>query len=174
MTGFLPTTGIFVASAPVDLRKAFDGLAILVRNSLAHDPLDGSLYVFSNRRRDRIKILFWEPGGYWLCTRRLEKGTFRWPMQDEPVARYTREELTLLLGGIDLAQTRPLALHEVSADAERRGLFETLLAEEHYLGYRSAVGENLKDLLCQEDGRPLAAWLFGAAASRCEARDRWT
>ena len=49
MTGFLPTTGIFVASAPVDLRKAFDGLAILVRNSLGHDPLDGSLYVFSNQ-----------------------------------------------------------------------------------------------------------------------------
>ncbi len=48
MTGFVPTTGIFVASAPVDLRKAFDGLAILVRNSLGHDPLDGSLYVFSN------------------------------------------------------------------------------------------------------------------------------
>ncbi len=77
-----------------------------MRNSLGHDPLDGSLYVFSNRRRDRIKILFWEPGGYWLCTRRLEQGTFRWPKRDEPSARYSREELTLLLGGIDLAQTR--------------------------------------------------------------------
>ena len=58
MTGLFPTTGIFIALAPVDLRKAFDGLAILVRSSLGHDPLDGSLYVFSNRRRDRIKILF--------------------------------------------------------------------------------------------------------------------
>lgn len=106
MTGLLPTTGIFVASAPVDLRKAFDGLAILVRNSLGHDPLDGSLYVFGNKRKDRIKILFWEPGGYWLCARRLEQGTFRWPQRDEPVARYSREELTLLLGGIDLTQTR--------------------------------------------------------------------
>ncbi len=144
MTGFLPTTGIFVASAPVDLRRAFDGLAILVRNSLAHDPLDGSLYVFSHRRRDRIKILFWGPEGYWLCTRRLDKGTFRRPMRDEPVARYTREDLTLVLGGIDRVQTRPLALREVSADAARRGVFKTLLAEEHYLGYGSAVGENLK------------------------------
>lgn len=106
MTGFLPTTGNFAASAPVDLRRVFDGLATLVRNSLGHDPLDGSLYVFSNRRRDRIKILFWEPGGYWLCTQRLEQGTFRWPKRDEPSARYSREELTLLLGGIDLAQIR--------------------------------------------------------------------
>ena len=63
-----------------------------------------------------------------------------------------------------LADLGSLVLHEVSADAERRGLFETLLAEEHYLGYRSAVGENLKYLLCQKDGRPLAAWLFGTAA----------
>lgn len=106
MTGFLPTTGIFVAADPVDLRKAFDGLAILVRSGLGRDPLDGSLYVFGNRRRDRIKILFWEPGGYWLCTRRLEQGTFQWPRPGEPSVRYSREELTLLLGGIDLAQAR--------------------------------------------------------------------
>ena len=62
MMGLLPTTGIFVATAPVDLRKAIDGLAALVRQSLGHDPLSGSLYVFGNKRKDRIKILFWEPG----------------------------------------------------------------------------------------------------------------
>ena len=73
----------------------------------------------------------------------------------------------------DLASLGRLELHEVSADAARRGVFETLLAQEHYLGYRSAVGENLKYLLCLGDGRPLAAWLFGAAAWRCESRDRW-
>lgn len=66
-----------------------------------------------------------------------------------------------------------LELHEVSADPQRRALFETLLAREHYLSYRSAVGENLKYLLCTGEGRPLAAWLFGAAAWRCQARDRW-
>ena len=73
----------------------------------------------------------------------------------------------------DLAGLGRLELHEVSADAPRRAVFETLLAEEHYLGYRSAVGENLKYLLCREDGRALAAWLFGAAAWRCESRDKW-
>ena len=59
MIGLLPTTTIFLATAPTDLRKAYDGLAVLVRQSLGQDPLSGSLYVFCNRRRDRIKILFW-------------------------------------------------------------------------------------------------------------------
>ena len=88
MIGLLPTTTIFLATAPTDLRKAYDGLAVLVRQSLGQDPLSGSLYVFCNRRRDRIKILFWEEGGYWLCARRLEEGTFRWPTLDGACARY--------------------------------------------------------------------------------------
>ncbi len=73
----------------------------------------------------------------------------------------------------DLRRLGALQLHEVSADPARRAIFETLLAEEHYLGYRSAVGENLKYLLCTAEERPVAAWLFGAAAWRCQARDRW-
>lgn len=93
MIGLLPTTTIFLATAPTDLRKAYDGLAVLVRQSLGQDPLNGSLYVFCNRRRDRIKILFWEEGGYWLCARRLEEGTFRWPSMEGACARYRREEL---------------------------------------------------------------------------------
>jgi hypothetical protein len=66
-----------------------------------------------------------------------------------------------------------LELREVSADAPRRAVFETLLAQEHYLGYRSTVGENLKYLLCAPGERPVAAWLFGAAAWRCQVRDQW-
>jgi len=73
----------------------------------------------------------------------------------------------------ELSQLGPLYLYEVSRDPVRRAVFETLLATEHYLGYRSPVGENLKYLLCTETERPVAAWLFGAAAWRCEARDRW-
>ncbi len=67
----------------------------------------------------------------------------------------------------------PLELHEVSRDAARRAVFETLLSTEHYLSYRSPVGENLKYLLCTEQNRPVAAWLFGAAAWRCRVRDQW-
>lgn len=78
---------------------------------------------------------------------------------------------SLVVGSV--GELGALELHEVSTDPPRRALFETLLAREHYLGYRSAVGENLKYLLCTREGRPLAAWLFGAAAWRCAARDRW-
>ncbi len=73
----------------------------------------------------------------------------------------------------DLESLGVLELHEVSRDPVRRAVFETLLAAEHYLGYRSPVGENLKYLLCTQQERPVAAWLFGAAAWRCEARERW-
>jgi hypothetical protein len=73
----------------------------------------------------------------------------------------------------DLRTLGPLHLHEVSRDPLRRGVFETLLASEHYLGYRSPVGENLQYLLTTQEERPVAAWLFGAAAWRCQARDEW-
>jgi len=73
----------------------------------------------------------------------------------------------------DLGTLSGLHLHEVSRDAVRRAVFETLLATEHYLGYRSPAGENLMYLLVTEQDHPVAAWLFGAAAWRCEARDRW-
>jgi hypothetical protein len=73
----------------------------------------------------------------------------------------------------ELGTLGPLYLHEVSRDPIRRAVFETLLATEHYLGYRSPVGENLKYLLCTAQDRPVAAWLFGAAAWRCRVRDQW-
>jgi len=73
----------------------------------------------------------------------------------------------------DLLSLGSLELFEVSTDPVRKPVFETLLAEEHYLGYRSAVGENLKYLLCTPQGRPVAAWLFGASAWRCQVRDAW-
>jgi hypothetical protein len=73
----------------------------------------------------------------------------------------------------ELRALGPLHLYEVSRDTLRRAVFETLLATEHYLGYRSSVGENLGYLLCTEAERPVAAWLFGAAAWRCRVRDQW-
>lgn len=99
MMGWLGAATVFLATAPTDLRKAFDGLAALVRQDLGQDPLSGSLYVFCNRRRDRIKILIWEPGGYWLCIRRLEAGTFRWPKANAPCA-------LVQPGGVDAAAGR--------------------------------------------------------------------
>ena len=97
---------IWLAVAAVDGRKGFDTLCAIVRQALGHDPLCGDLFVFRNRSMARIKILFWDGNGLVLYAKRLERGTFRWPQREEACARYRRQELVLLLGGIDLKQTQ--------------------------------------------------------------------
>jgi len=67
---------IFVANKPVDMRKSFDTLADLVKFELGQDPLSGDAFVFIGKRRNRLKVLFWEESGFWLCAKRLEQGTF--------------------------------------------------------------------------------------------------
>lgn len=108
MIPFGPATRIFLAAQPVDMRRSFDGLAEIVRHQLGDDPLSGHLFIFTNRRKNRLKILFWDGSGTWVCAKRLEKGTFRWPTvaAGQSKARFTAEELALLLGGLDWAQTR--------------------------------------------------------------------
>jgi transposase len=104
--GLPPTTRVFVATAPVDLRKSYDGLARVAREALGQDPTSGHLLVFSNRRRDRIKILYWDRDGYALWMKRLERGTFRWPAPGAAGLEWTPAELAAMLGGIDLKSTR--------------------------------------------------------------------
>ena len=105
-----PTVRVMLATAPVDLRKGFDGLACLVRQALAADPLSGHLFVFFNRRGDRTKVLFWARDGYCLFYKRLERGRFH-PPRATGAAHVEMEaaELQLLLAGIDLqgARRRP-------------------------------------------------------------------
>ena len=97
---------VFVAAGATDLRQSFDTLAGRVREAMGRDPLSGDLFVFSNRKRDRIKVLFWDRSGYWLCAKRLEGGTFAWPKSQENSVELSPEELTLLLSGIDLSRTQ--------------------------------------------------------------------
>jgi transposase len=104
-----PATRIFLACGVTDMRKSFDGLYALVRGKLGADPLSGHLFVFCNRRRDRIKILYFDGGGLWVCACRLEKGTFHWPGGSETSLELSQTQLNLLLGGIDLRTTRPRA-----------------------------------------------------------------
>lgn len=98
---------IFLARDPVDFRKAHDGLCAIVRQVFEEDPLAGHLFVFTNRRRDRIKLLLWDGNGLWLFYKRLERGTFRW-LSDGTEGRreITRGELSMILEGIDLKSTR--------------------------------------------------------------------
>ena len=97
---------VFVATEPTDLRRGFDGLAGLTREVLAHEPLSGHLFVFRNRRGDRLKVLFFASGGYCLFYKRLERGTFRLPQGDAARLEIDAGELGLLLEGVDLMQVR--------------------------------------------------------------------
>jgi len=88
------------------MRKSFNGLVGIVENDLHLDVLSGHLFVFSNRKRNRLKILFWDRNGLWVCAKRLEKGTFAWPDGNATHVEMTAAELALLLGGIDLKDTQ--------------------------------------------------------------------
>jgi transposase len=97
---------VYLAPGVTDMRKSFNGLYTLVRNILKADPVSGHLFGFCNRRRDRIKILYWDGSGLWVCAKRLEKGTFRWPAPGVESMEMTQAELNLLLAGIDLQDCR--------------------------------------------------------------------
>jgi transposase len=120
MFGVGPATRIYLAAGATDMRKSFEGLYGLVRDRLSCDPLSGHVFVFSNAHRNRLKLLFWDGSGLWVCAKRLEKGRFRWPEAagEETKVILRHEELMLLLGGIDLTQTRRRAWHRVTRAAE--------------------------------------------------------
>jgi len=101
-----PAVRIFLAAGPADLRRSFDGLAAMTREVIREDPLSGHLFVFSNRRRDRVKVLFWDRSGFVLWYKRLEKGVFRLPSAEAGSVEVEAAELMLLLEGIELAGSR--------------------------------------------------------------------
>ena len=108
MFGVGAATRIYLATGATDMRKGFNGLYGLVRDQLLCDPLSGHLFLFSNAQRNRLKILFWDGSGLWVCAKRIEKGRVYWPEADSAQNKIvlSHEELALLLGGIDLAQTQ--------------------------------------------------------------------
>jgi len=97
---------VYLCLTPCDMRKSFDSLQALVRDHLELDAFAGHLFVFSSKRRDRVKILYWDRDGFALWSKRLEKGTYKLPVGESPeeVGReITTQELGALLSGIDLA-----------------------------------------------------------------------
>lgn len=114
----LPSTvKIFLATQPADMRKGFDGLKSLVEEFLEEDPLSGHLFVFRNRRGDRLKILYWDRDGLAVWYKRLEAGTFRFPAAtDEGTSVEVRpSDLAMLLDGVDLASVRRRARYRRTA-----------------------------------------------------------
>ena len=119
MFGLGPATRVYVATGATDMRKGFEGLYGLVRDHLSADPLSGHLFLFANRQRTRLKLLFWDGSGLWVCAKRLEKGRFLWPEAQPGQASVAmrQEELTLLVSGIELKGSKT-----------RRGWFQGLRA----------------------------------------------
>lgn len=104
MLSFHSQLKVFVATAACDLRKSFNGLWAAATEQLGEDPKHGALFVFGNRRRNRIKILYFDGTGVCVLAKRLEQGTFNWPRSTEPKAKLklTPQALQLLLDGVDL------------------------------------------------------------------------
>jgi len=106
MLSILPTSSIFLYTEPTDMRKSFDGLSGIVRSELAADPLDGSLFLFINRRRDRLKILHFDGTGYWLYYKLLEAGTFEVIASKDQCLQIDATQLAMLLGGVSLVSVK--------------------------------------------------------------------
>lgn len=99
-------TRIFVALEPVDMRQSFNGLLGRVQSVLKEDPTSGHFFVFTNKHRNRLKILCYDGSGLWICAKRLDCGTFGWP-KGEGVSRLLRaEELSLLVHGLEGVRRR--------------------------------------------------------------------
>ena len=108
MFGLGPATRIYIGIEAVDMRKGFEGLYGLVRDQLGQDPLSGHLFLFTNRRRTRLKALVWDGSGLWVCAKRLEKGRFRWPEAENARSVTMRaEQLAMLVNGLDLKRAEP-------------------------------------------------------------------
>jgi transposase len=111
---------VYVATAPCNLRKSFEGLTNEVRQTLAKDPLSGHVFVFLNRRKTQVKLLLWTRGGFTIVTKRLERGTFTFPARVTPEVSSVEvdvHELSMLLEGIDVTRARASRRWEPPAHA---------------------------------------------------------
>lgn len=106
-------TPLWLYPTHVDFRKQIDGLVILIADQLELDPMSGQLFVFRNRQANKIKLLWYDGNGFWLCYKRLEKGKLIFPGAHEAVMEVTRDQLQWLLSGLDFMKQN--ALPAVSA-----------------------------------------------------------
>lgn len=117
MLALAPSTAIYLCTGATDMRKGFDGLSQIVASQAEKDVLDGGLFVFVNRRRDRMKLLWWDQDGLAFFYKRLESGTFQMPNVDADATSVVLSptELSLILGGVDLRSARQRKRYRRSA-----------------------------------------------------------
>ena len=124
MIGLSLGVKVFLCTAPTDMRRGFDGLSGMAESLMQQDPLSGHLFVFRNRNRDKLKILYWDQDGLAIWYKRLEQGTFQFPTdgktQEEVAAgvEISSSELSLLLGGIDLRTARRRKRYELPKNSK--------------------------------------------------------
>jgi len=106
MLSLSPATRVYVALAPVDLRGGFNALSALVKTKLQADPLSGHLFVFTNQSRNRLKVLYWDGSGLWVCAKRLEQGRFGWPRGEGASCTLRPEQWTNLVQGMEAVSRR--------------------------------------------------------------------
>jgi transposase len=105
MLNFPGSLKVFVAAEPCDMRRSFNGLHDAVCHRLKEDPRSGAVFAFTNKRRNLLKILYWDGSGLWILAKRLEKGTYSWPLAADAQGgklRLSATALALLLDGIDM------------------------------------------------------------------------
>jgi transposase len=101
-------TPIWLYTQPIDFRKQIDGLVMLVADQLALNPTSGQLFLFRNRLANKIKLLWWDRNGFWLCYKRLEEGRLLFPPFQDQAIELTRDQLSWLLSGLDYLKQRLL------------------------------------------------------------------
>ena len=109
-----PDTRVFMAVAPVDMRRSFSGLCAIITETLAANPIGGDLFLLRGKRSDRVKAIVWDRTGLAIWYKRLERGKYKWPSPDAVSMELTEQEFALLLDGVDFARIRrlpPFALH---------------------------------------------------------------
>ena len=106
MFGLGAATRIFVATGATDMRLSFDGLHSLVIGQIKQSPQSGHLFLFANKRKDRMKIYFYDGSSAWVCARRMEQGRLHWPASDDGHVQLTQTEFAMLVGGVDLSKTK--------------------------------------------------------------------
>ena len=99
---------IYLAVQPINMRKSFDGIAVIIQETLKHNPLNGHLFVFRNKAADKIKIMWWDRNGFSIYYKRLERGRFKFPRHSQASVTLTQQELELLLDGIDITRLKRL------------------------------------------------------------------
>lgn len=123
MIALPPQIRVFLYRLPTDMRRSFHGLIALTESALKQDPLSGSLFVFLNRRRDRIKVLYWGQTGFCIWYQQLQQGTYQLPSEDalqaQETVEVTRSQLSLILDGIDLASVRQRTRFQPSKEDDR-------------------------------------------------------